>query len=216
MTIAKGQSNCKAERALVLLGFDELLQILAESQIEQENLLKAKLYDIVTDNSLSDDEKYTLKRSLTDQLQDIEERHARIRRSIFIGIYSFWEVSLMNIVNTSFSMEELEKILSKKQQNIGVQDYLKMIYGEKLPTIVYDISKHFRELRNYLVHGTLDDKRKLSMDYLISAYHEIDIKNSGNNFYFGNYNGLKSILLLFSRELDNAENKFIVSQQTRK
>ena len=57
MTIAKGRTNCQSGRDLVLKGFSEQLQILEDSQIEQENVFKAHLYDIITDYSISEVEK---------------------------------------------------------------------------------------------------------------------------------------------------------------
>ena len=61
MAIAKGRTDCKTERDLVLQGYREQLQILEDSQIEQENVFKAHLYDIITDYSISEDEKSSLK-----------------------------------------------------------------------------------------------------------------------------------------------------------
>jgi len=64
MTIAKGMSNIKAEREIVLQGFREQIDVVEQSKVIQEQSIKAKLYDIITDNSISDEEKFALKKIL--------------------------------------------------------------------------------------------------------------------------------------------------------
>lgn len=57
MAIAKGISNNQAERNVVMQGFYEQLEIAQQSQYEQEASIKVKLYDIIEDNKLSEEEK---------------------------------------------------------------------------------------------------------------------------------------------------------------
>ena len=100
MAIAKGLSINEAERCIVMQGFYEQLEIAQQSQYAQETSIKAKLYDIIEDNSLDEDEKQSLKKPLISELEEIENKHIRIRRSVLIGLYSFWEVSLKAILSS--------------------------------------------------------------------------------------------------------------------
>lgn len=214
MAIAKGRTNCKAERDLILQGLREQLQILVKSQIQQENLFKARLNEIITDNSLTSEEEYALRCPWTNQLQELEECHIRIRRSIFIGLYSFWEVSLMDIVNTHVPALIVRK--SNKSKNLGVSDYLKLIYGDTLPSSAYLIDNNVREFRNYMVHGTLTEKRKLLINELVSAHTEFCVKDVGQTYIISNYKGLFEMLTLLSKELDLVENKIIENKNNIK
>lgn len=215
MAIAKGRTDCKAERDLVLQGFREQLQILADSQNEQEDLVKARLFDLITDRTLSDEEKYTLKRPWSDHLHELEERHIRIRRSVFIGLYSFWEVSLMNIANTHIPAMVENARKSKKSKNLGASDYLKMIYGGKLPSLVNLIDNNIREFRNYLVHGTLTEERESLISTLANSHTEFCIRGISKTYFIDNYKGVSEILMLFSKELENADNEILKIKITK-
>ncbi len=213
MTIAKGRTNCKAERDIVHQGFCEQLEILKESQQSQENIFKAHLYDIITDYSISNEEKSTLKNPWIQQLQELEERHIRIMRSMFIGLYSFWEVSLMNIVETHISScVDLKKSTSNKSKKMGVEDYLKQIYGKNYPTTVEVINKNIRELRNYLVHGSLNTYRQSLINDLANNFPEMRIQIDCGEYYISDYSGLYFLLELFTHELDNAENSILATK----
>lgn len=216
MTIAKGRTNCKAERDLVFQGFTEQIQILEASQVEQENLLKARLYDVITDTSLSEEEKETQQLPWHTEFQELEEKHTRIRRSLFIGLYSFWEVSLLDIVNTHIT-DYLEKLQSLSKESwhkpyLGAKDYAKLIYEEKIPENTHLINQNICEFRNYMVHGSSIEKRESYIKELSEKYPEFYIEAKLKSYFISDYNGLKSILSLFSRELDNAENKILKSK----
>ncbi len=209
MTIAKGRTNCKAERDLVLQGFNEQLQILSTSQIEQSNLFKAHLYDIITDFSIYYDEKHTLMSPWSNQLQELEDRHIRIRRSVFIGLYSFWEVSLMDMANTHIPSIVEKALESQKSKNFGASDYLKLIYGGQLPALADLIDNNIREFRNYMVHGSLTEKRESLIKVLLSTHKEFCIEGTCRTYFIRDYEGLFELLTLLSYELDAAEHKII-------
>ena len=209
MTIAEGRTICKAERDIVLQGFAEQLQILEDSQVEQENVFKAQLYDIITNYSISDDEKSSLMYPWSNELQELEERHIRSRRSVLIGLYSFWEVSLQDIANAHIPTMVDYAHKTQKSKNFGASDYLKLIYGSKLPSSVNLIDNNIREFRNYLVHGTLTETRKSLINDLKEKHPEFCIKNVCKTYIVSNYKGLRALLGLFSRELDNAETKIL-------
>ena len=141
MTIAKGISNNQAERNVVMQGFYEQLEIAQQSQYEQEASLKVKLYDIIEDNKLSEEEKQSLKKPLTNELEEIENKHIRIRRSILIGLYSFWEVSLNNIVSSQSSVFQHPNNEPPQKDRISTKSkawkYLKQIYGKIYPIQVF-------------------------------------------------------------------------------
>jgi len=208
MTVAKGRSNCKAERDIVSQGFYEQLQILEASNIEQSKCFKARLYDIITDYSISEEERSTQKNPWELLLQESEESHIRIRRSMFIGLYSFWEVSLKDIVET-YTNNSAEKGEQGKKQSSrqGAKNYIKHIYGNDVPELIKLMNTHMYEFRNYLVHGSLDDDRESEIDKLRNLYPALCIKKGCGCFYISDYKGLRNLLELISRELDNAENK---------
>lgn len=209
MAISKGLTICKTERDLILQGFKEQLQILADSQNGQENLLKARLYDIIKDSSLPDEEKQTLKRPYLSQLEELMGYHIRIRRSLFIGLYSFWEVSLMDIVNTHIPTVVEAARISKKSTNFGASDYLKLIYTDKLPSPVSLIDNNIREFRNYMAHGVIKEKQEQLLNDLATAHPEFGIKAICKDYFISEYKGLFEFLSLLYRELDRAENQIL-------
>ena len=178
-------------------------------------MFKAHLYDIITDYSISEVEKPSLKHPWSNELHKLEERHIRIRRSVFIGSYSFWEVSLMNIVNTHIPAMVENARKSKKPKIFGASDYLKTIYGGKLPSSVNLIDNNIREFRNYLVHGTLTEERKLLISTLANSYPEFCIRGISNTYFIDSYKGVSEMLMLFSKELENAENEILKIKITK-
>lgn len=209
MSIAKGQTNCKAERNLVLQGFKEQLQVLSTSQIEQENLFNLELNEINTDKTLSDEEKLTLRCKWTNQIQDMEQYHSRIRNSVFIGLYSYWEVSLREIISEHISVFVNIVSSAKKLNNLSVKDCLELIYGVTLPSSVCIINNNLREFRNYMVHGNLTKKREVLINTLVNMHSEFCIKSVCRTYFVSEYKGLFKLLTFLSQELDRAENKII-------
>lgn len=207
MTFAKGRTNCKAERDIIFQGFAEQVQILEKSQLEQENVFKAQLYDIIDDFSVSDEEKYSLKHPWLKELHELEERHTRIRRSVFIGLYSFWEISLMDIANTHIPSLVAAARNSKKSRKFGATDYLKVMYNEGLTSLVKLIDNNIREFRNYMIHGSLTNKRKSLIQNLIETHKKFCIKGVCGDYFISDYKGILELLTLFATELDNAENQ---------
>lgn len=214
MTIAKGRTICKAERDLVLQGFNEQLQILSSSYIEQSNLFKARLYDIISDRSISDEEKHTQMRPWSERLQVLEERHIRIRCSEFIGLYSFWEVSLMEMTNILIPSLIEKARESQKSKNFGASDYLELIYGENLTSNINLINNNIRELRNYMVHGSLTEKREVLIKALVSTHKEFCVGGTCQSYCIHDYKGLLELLTLLSCELDAAEHKILEIKNT--
>lgn len=219
MAIAKGLSNNQAERNVVMQGFYEQLEIAQQSQYEQEASIKAKLYDIIEDNELSEEEKQSLKKPLTNELDEIENKHIRIRRSILIGLYSFWEVSLNNILSSQSSVfqhpnnEPSQKDrISKKSK---VWKYLKQIYGENIPDTSLLINGAIRECRNYMVHGQLSSSQEKVIKSLKVSNPEFCISITGGNCVIMSYTGLRQLLEFITNELDNAEYTSITNQHNK-
>ncbi|MDE6084273.1 MAG: hypothetical protein K2G11_07265 [Muribaculaceae bacterium] len=209
MAIAKGLSINQAERCVVMQGFYEQLEIAQQSQCTQEASIKAKLYDIIEDNSLDEDEKQSLKKPLISELEEIENKHIRIRRSALIGLYSFWEVSLNAILSSqsliySHSNKDNRQIerTSKKSK---AWNYLKQIYGEDIPNTSLLIDDAIRECRNYIVHGHLSLRQEETIRTLEVSNPEFCIGIICGNCVITQYSGLRHLLEYISRELDNAE-----------
>lgn len=73
MAIAKGLSNNHAERNIAMQGFYEHIEIAQQSLYAQEASIKVKLYNIVENNTLDEEERQTLKKPLISELEDIEK-----------------------------------------------------------------------------------------------------------------------------------------------
>lgn len=206
---AKGRSNIKAERDILFQGFRDQLKTMENALKLQETEIKAQLYDIISDLTIHDEEKNTLKKGLYETLENIEEQHIRIRRSIFIGLYSFWEISLKAICDTPSltgnTFKPQEK--SDKTQSI-VRRYLNIIYEEKIPSTASLLNGPIRELRNYMVHGTLCKNQKNTLEKFVVEYPKFCVQISCKDYIFNNYAGLFTLLNIISEELDNAEIQF--------
>lgn len=215
--IAMGRTCCKYERDVVMQGFVEQLQILAQEQKKQEVDCKAALYDIMVDATIDEEEKRTRKKEWEDLLEDLGERHIRIRRSIFIGLYSFWEISLQELLNMikdddSNANECPNRIVgqkarrSKSNKNDGVDSYLSRIYGdENLPEKTAMINGAVREFRNYMVHNSLYPERQKVIDGLVNDYPKYCVKPMSGGYYISDYKGLSILLGEFEQELNRAE-----------
>ena len=97
MSFAKGRSDCEAERDIIARGFVDMLDLLSKEESNTKDYFKARLYDLETDKNLSDEERQTYSSPLFTQMYDVDDKHDRIRRTILMGLYSFWETSLLNI-----------------------------------------------------------------------------------------------------------------------
>lgn len=215
MAIANGISNNQAEREQVLNGFREQLEVVEQSQIVQEQSIKAKLYDIITDCSISDVERTSLEQPLNSELAIIAEKHSRIRRSIFIGLYSFWEVSLNAICDmVNFCTNTTKGYKSqKKEGNEGKSKawiYLNYIYGDAIPEGCLLIDGAIRILRNYMVHGNLTDSQKYDLSEFCSIHTEYSIKNLYGDFVITDYKGLTNLLDVISNQLSRAEKQILI------
>ena len=209
MAIAKGLSINQAERCVVMQGFYEQLEIAQQSQYVQETSIKAKLYDIIEGNSLEEDEKQSLKMPLINELEEIENKHIRIRRSILIGLYSFWEVSLNAILSSqSFISPHSNKgnrQIERTSKKSKAWNYLKQIYGEDIPNTSLLIGGAIRECRNYIVHGQLSSSQEETIRTLEVSNPEFSIGIICGNCVIAYYSGLRHLLEYISLELDNAE-----------
>lgn len=212
--VAKGMSSSKHERDIVLLGFREQLDVVEQSQVAQEEAVKAKLYDIITNSSACAEEIDSIKNPYLSELENIYEKHIRIRRAIFIGLYSFLEVSLADISKKAKSIvkdaDTMVDSMSKKAGKVskgGVADYLKLIYKGDLPEVAITICNNIKELRNYMVHGSMNDDRENAIKSLIQSHPELHIIGAGKEYNFSDYDGIKYLINMFEHELNNAENK---------
>lgn len=97
MTIAKGRTTCETERDTMVQGFHELLKVLKHAKNQTEIQAKAALYDIANDKALSDEERWSQMRPFNEMLTEQEESDIRIRRTVLIGLFSFWELSLKDL-----------------------------------------------------------------------------------------------------------------------
>lgn len=202
MSFAKGRTNCEAERDVIVQGFNDLLQVLKQAKNQKEIGIKSELYDIITNQSISEEEKYTQKKPFDDLLSESEESDKRIRRTIPIGLFSFWELSLKGICdyyNIDVEAAKLNNSQKKKRSKdktpiISENDYLNAIFQAEQPKEVGFISSTIKELRNYMTHGSVDDDRKVVIDSLISSHPEFCVSKTQDGYVIDSYDGLDHIL----------------------
>ncbi|WP_304679065.1 hypothetical protein [uncultured Duncaniella sp.] len=208
MAIAKGRSDIKCERDFVKQGFDEQIGILKNDQLQQERRLKSQLDNIHSDSTIDNDEKFSIEKPLVEELQNIQERHLRIRRTIMIGLYAFWELSLKAIIDlkcTKSSNSEKQINVTKDKKKSIAWNYLNVIYEDNIPLIALDIDGPIRVLRNHMVHGKLPKEQLEQLNSFSTNHPELYLRISieGCNFY--SYDGLLNLLNIISHELNNAE-----------
>lgn len=208
MSVAKGMSNNHAERNIALQGFYEQLDVAQQSQNAQETSIKAKLYDIISDISLTEENRNCLKMPLLNALEDIQNAHLRIRSSILIGLYSFWEVALYNIISSQQSeVQCYDNTISSNNKTSKSKTgiYLDLIYGNNIPSTSILLNGAIREFRNYIVHGKLSSSKKESIKTLETSNPGLCIRTICGECVITSYSGLRKLLDIIVRELDNAE-----------
>lgn len=211
MTIATGRTDCKSEREIIVQGFMDLLRILKATKKQNEENVQKSLSDIEKDKTLSEEERRILISPYYDLLSEQEESDIRIRRTILIGLFSFWELSLKNIceyyhINGVATKEKKTTIRKRNSDRLySVNDYIKAIFNSIVPHEIEIICTQIKELRNYMTHGKADNKRQIIIDSLIAAHPEFCIIKKCEDYCLTSYNGIESILNYISNGLQLAE-----------
>ncbi len=136
-------------------------------------------------------------RPFNDLLSEQEESDIRIRRTILIGLFSFWELSLKYIcAYYKLDVAGMKGIKLKKESQLkndrilfSENDYLKAIFHSERPNIVDVISSKIKELRNYMTHGSADKNRQAVIDSIISEYPDFFVKKTHDGYYITSYDG---------------------------
>lgn len=212
MVFAKGRTNCTFQRDLIKEGFYDLLNALQELHDQMERHIKKDADNVISGNSLSEEEKVSLTRPFIEVLSNIEEKHIKIRNTILIGLYSFWESSLKDISNYySLCITPTKKRALKSKHNSTylsryyANDYLKVIFHDVSPKEVNTISEKIKELRNYITHDSTNENRERIINELILSHPEYHLCHSSNGYYFDSYEGLVRILETMVQALHIAE-----------
>ena len=210
MTIAKGRTNCEAERSTIAQGFHELLKVLKHAKNQTEVHAKAALYDIANNKSLSDEERCSQMRSFNEMLSNQEESDIRIRRTILIGLFSFWELSLKDLCEYyKITIIKAKNIIkegkSKKCPNLNDNDYLNAIFPNGRPNNIGLISSQIKELRHYMTHGSANEDRQVIIDNLIEAHPDLCISKICDDYTISSYDGLNKMLQIINDSLMIAE-----------
>lgn len=202
MTIAKGRTDCESEREIIVQGFNDLLRVLKDAKKQTEEHAKAALYDIINDNTLSDEERWTQMKPFNDLLSEQEETDIRIRRTLLIGLFSFWELSLkevceyykLDIAKVKGEKQKKKKESQKGEPHYTENDYLKAIFHTERPEKIDVISSKIKQLRNYMTHGSAGEKRRNIIDNLMALHPEYCIARNCGGYHISSYDGLDSIL----------------------
>ena len=213
--VAKGRTDCKGIRDEAFNSLEDLISEVEKSYNSSCDVLKAHLYDIIITPNIDNEEKRSLSLDWNRNLEDIEQKAERIRKTILIGIYSFWEQSLKDICeHYSITIEHKKGSANKPY---GAEDYLFSIYHNSEPHNSLMLNSGFRELRNSLVHGSQTDS-KSKRHSLISAfckeYPDFYIKESGAEFFSSSYKGVMNVLNFAHQELELAEKKAAETAKT--
>lgn len=209
MSFGKGRTNYQVERDIFYESFKDSISILIKSQKEEETYIKATLYDISASQFLSKEEKVSESRAYEQLLADIEEKYIRIRRIVFIGIYSFWEISLKELQDIKKEKHIKNKPNLKNcnfSKNNSIKEFIKILYNEITPELSI-LTENIRELRNYLVHGDLYEERKKYISELVQNHPEFKIHERQGSFYISDTAGLTYLCEIVYNELNNIENK---------
>ncbi len=210
MPFIKGRTNCEAERDTIVQGFHELLKVLKHAKTQTEVQAKAALYDIASDKSLSYEEQWSQMRLFNDMLSEQKEADIRIRRTILIGLFSFWELSLKDLcgyykINVAKAKDVNKESKSKKELNLSENDYLNAIFRDNRPKNIGLISSQIKELRNYMTHGSADQDRQEIIDNLIKTHPDFCISKICDGYYISSYDGLDEMLKTITDGLTDAE-----------
>lgn len=197
MAIAKGRTDCEAERDTIVQGFVDMLKVLKQAKNQKENGIKSVLYDILTDHSFSAEEQRDSMRPYEDLLSEQEEIDIRIRRAIFIGLFSFWEISLRDITSyyglSCVSSRQKNEKNEQPQKPQKLSACIKAIFSDKAPECAITIADGIRELRNYMTHGSLNPDRIQAIDLLRKSHPEFCIAKCQPEYYFSSYTGIETL-----------------------
>lgn len=210
MTFAKGRTDCEAERDTIVQGFHELLKVLKHAKIQTEIQAKAALYDIANDKSLSDEERWSQMKPFNKMLSEQEESDIRIRRTILIGMFSFWELSLKDLceyykINVTKVKNVKKGSKSKKEPNLNENDYLHAIFHNNRPEDVGLISSQIKELRHYMTHGSAGEERQEIIDNLMTEHPDFCISKMCGGYSISSYDGLDKMLKIINDGLIDTE-----------
>lgn len=210
MTIAKGRTDCEAERDTIVQGFQELLKVLKRAKKQVEVQAKAELYDIINDKSLSDEERQNQMRSFEDMLAEQEESDIRIRRTVLIGLFSFWELSLKDLceyykIKISKAEKNKKNNKSKTESRLNEYDYINAIFQDNRPEYIDLISSQVKELRNYMTHGNAGEGRQKNIDTLMTEHPEFCISKMCGDYFISSYDGLDKMLKIINDGLRDTE-----------
>ena len=201
MTVAKGIPEHIFNRNFILNTYEETIFDLQRAHDLFTDSLKSRLYDIEHSKEFDDEEKRTQSIPFVDELIKKEERAIRIRRGIFIAIYSALEIFLSELC--SFYDIKIPK-KPNNSKNAFAHDYYNAIYNKnkwgKNETL-----KGLQELRNYMTHNDLKKSRINSIKKLIKIKDDWNIKSNGTEFYFDDYKTILGVIDFFKHLLNELE-----------
>lgn len=196
MTIAIGRSIQESERATLKIGFYDLIEAVMQSNKSFEDSLNSTLESIMSSN-IDKDEKASLSRPYLEALDSQKERDIRIRNTMLIVIYSYFETSLYEL---SFHSER------HKKDESYIRTYLRSIFGsDHITKDLETIDVALRPLRNILTHGGIKPGDLDKIDDLIKEHPEFSINRIGQSIYISSYTGLRNIIEFISNALDYVE-----------
>lgn len=202
MSIAKGSSTCSAERSFYI---DTIRELINELQTAYSNSMASLQNTLV---HLEQEGNHDSCKQVQEAIDSVEEKAIRLRNLIFSGLYTFWEKSLKEIC----SHYKLE-IPAKRPE---VKDYLSVTFGGTENNDIAIMRHNAKELRNYIVHGSLTESRYKDISLLAQEKPEWGIVDNGGQFFFSSYISLKCILDFIKERLNMTEDEAIKLYNTNK
>ena len=160
MTVAQGRSNVRAQIDIISETLEKMIEDVENKYRQRIDSVKAQIFDIDHDISLSEEEKRTRSTFFYETLDSLEYQLNEARCKLFICIYSICEASLRDICLfydipfKKLSKPKNKKDTKNKETRYYLQDYLYTLGKDSIQKDSFDyiLSEPLRELRNSLIH----------------------------------------------------------------
>lgn len=229
MAFSQGYSSCNAERHLLQRSYEDLIALVSKSMETESDGLKARLYDIWIDFSVTEEVKNNLSEPYNNELESLQERNIRAQRVVYIGLYSvIWEQGLLEIckqwkieikkapdesqqLDDNATESKNNKNKENKKSQFGAKDYLFSICGKEYSGIQDFLCNPLRELRNVFVHGWRqvekgkENNQLAQIKRILQEYPDVELIMHSGECYFKSWRGLSFVLSLMCKELDEVE-----------
>lgn len=214
MTIAQGRNNVITELDILKETLENMVQTIESQYRDIVDSIKANIFDIEHDVTLSAEEQTSLSLHYYRELNEFTTQQLRARNNLFICIYSICEVNLATICETykitvikNFSSRKSNQQHNKKRTYYYLKDYLCAIDPSYLNNINYAsiVCGPLKELRDYLIHSKPDVITATKITHQMHEYGFSSITHNYGQIIINNESVIHQILEYCVRMLISAE-----------